>query len=125
MEDVPKKKNIFLIDDDTIFQDIVVSIMSDKYNVVTSKSGKEALMLLAKNIPDLILLDIIMPEMDGWETFHQVRGISTLYQVPIAFVTTISEEEGLKEAKRIGAIDYITKPIDGEDFLNRIDKILS
>ena len=125
MEDGLKKKTIFVIDDDDIFQDIVVFLLSDKYNVLTSRSGREALILLVKSKPDLILLDVVMPDMDGWETFHKIRGISTLYQVPVAFVTSMSEGEGLEQAERLGASDYFTKPLDGKDFLKRIDKIFS
>ena len=118
------KKKILLVDDDIMFQAIAISMLSDKYDVVISKSGKDALILLVKNKPDLILLDIVMPEMDGWETFHKIRGISLLRQVPIAFITSLSETEGMDEAKRLGASDYFTKPIDGMDFLNRVEKIL-
>ena len=124
MGDYLGKKNIFLIDDDIIFHEIVISILSDKYNVITSRSGNEALILLVKNKPDLILLDIVMPEMDGWEIFHKVRGISTLYQVPIAFVTSLNETEGFDHAKRIGASDYFIKPLDPADFLSRVEKLL-
>ena len=125
MGDDMEKKKIFLIDDEKFFHDIVITMLSDKYNVLAAKSGKEALMLLVQSKPDLILLDIIMPEMDGWETFHKIRGISLLQDVPIAFITFLSEEKGREEAKRLGAADYFMKPVDKKDFLNRIEKIVS
>ena len=124
MGDEHDKKKIFLIDDDTIFHDMVVSILSDKYNVETSKSGHDALIQLVKYSPDLILLDIVMPDMDGWTTFHKIRGISLLQRVPVAFITSLSESEGLEQARRLGASDYFTKPIDAMNFLSRIEKIL-
>ena len=125
MGDFLERKNILLIDDDTIFQTVVISMLSDKYNVVTSKSGKDALILLVKDKPDLILLDILMPEMDGWETYHKIKGMSLLHQVPIAFLTSVSKSEGFEHAEKLGASDYFTKPLDKTDFLDRIGKILS
>ena len=118
------KKKILLVDDDINSLDITISILSDKYKVAVSKSGKEALIILIKEKPDLILLDIIMPEMDGWETFYKIRGISSLQQVPIAFLTSVTEPEGLEHAKILGASDYFTKPLNRTDFLDRIEKIL-
>ena len=93
MGDELDKKNILLVDDESISQDITAAILSVKFNVVTSESGKDALKLLLRYRPDLILLDIVMPEMDGWETYHKIRGISLLRQVPIAFLTSLGEEE--------------------------------
>ena len=124
MGDDPGKKKIFLIDDEAFFHGIATSLLSDRYNVLAAKSGKEALVLLLKSKPDLILLDIMMPEMDGWETFHKIRGISLLQDVPIAFITSLSEAEAFEEAKRLGAVDFFTKPLVAKDFLKRIDKIL-
>ena len=120
-----EKKKILVVDDDAVFQDLAKLILSKKYDVATSKSGKDALILLLTNKPDLILLDIIMPEMDGWETFHKIRGTSLLQNVPIAFITSLSETEGLENAQSLGAIEYFTKPIERTDFLNRIEKIFS
>ena len=124
MKAYSKKKKIFLVDDNTHFQDIVTSMLSAKYNIITSKSGEAALKFLINNKPDLILLDITMVDVDGWEIYHQIKGISLLNQVPIAFVATLSEEEGMENATRLGAIDYFKKPIKRTDFLKRIKKIL-
>ena len=124
LRDVQGKKKILLVDDDLIFHDIAAELLSDKYNIITSASGKEALILLVKHKPDLVLLDVLMPDMDGWETFHKIRGISLLHQAPIAFLTSMSETEGLEHANRLGASDYFTKPLDPGDFLVKIEKIM-
>jgi len=115
---------ILLVDDDVIFHEMAIAILSDKYTVEVAKSGKDALILLLKNKPDLILLDVVMPEMDGWETFHRIRGISLLQEVPIAFLTSLSKADGLEHAQLLGASEYFTKPIDADDFINRIEKLL-
>ena len=124
MEDTPEKKKILLVDDDIMFQNVVASMLKDKYIVFTSESGKDALVTLIKNKPDLILLDVVMPYMDGWEIFHHIRGISVLQHVPIAFLTSLSEAEDLERAKDLGARDYFIKPVNKSDFLDRIGKIL-
>lgn len=118
-------KKILIVDDNEVHLVIAENILKGKYNVTTAKSGKDALILLSKgHVPSLILLDVLMPEMDGWETFNKIKGISLLRNVPIAFLTSL---DGVREklyASRIGAADLITKPYDGEELLKRIDKML-
>jgi DNA-binding response OmpR family regulator len=118
-------KKILLVDDSEIHLVIAENILKRKYDVTSVKSGAEALGLLSKGlVPNLILLDILMPDMDGWETYNKIKGISLLQNVPIAFLTSL---DGVREklyASRIGAADLITKPYEGEDLLGRIKNIL-
>jgi len=121
-----KTKKIFLVDDDEIYLSMLENILKDKYEVITAKSGKEALGYLIKGVvPNLILLDILMPDLDGWETFNRLRAISFLQDVPIVFLTSVVETAEVEHAQEIGAADYITKPYDRDDLLNRIEKILN
>jgi len=121
-----KAKKIFLVDDDEIYLSMLEALLKDKYDVTAAKSGKEALEHLLKGIvPNLILLDILMPDLDGWETFNRLRAISFLQDVPIVFLTSVGVSDGEEHAQQIGAADYITKPFDNEDLLNRIEKILN
>ncbi|MCL2758962.1 MAG: response regulator [Treponema sp.] len=119
-------KKILLVDDSEVHLVIAENILKGKYNIITAKSGKEALILLSKGlVPNLILLDILMPEMDGWEAYNKIKGISLLRNVPIAFLTSL---DGVREklyASRIGAADLISKPYESVDLLNRINTILS
>jgi len=118
-------KKILIVDDNEVHLVIAENILKSKYEVTTAKSGKEALVLLSKGfIPSLILLDVLMPEMDGWETYNKIKGISLLRNVPIAFLTSL---DGVREklyASRIGAADLITKPYNGEELIDRIEKML-
>jgi CheY-like chemotaxis protein len=118
-------KKILIVDDNEVHLVIAENILKGKYDVTTAKSGKEALSLLSKGlIPTLILLDVLMPEMDGWETYNKIKGISLLRNVPIAFLTSL---DGVREklyASRIGAADLITKPYDGEELIRRIEKMI-
>jgi len=86
---------ILLVDDSDVHLLIAENILKTKYDVTTAKSGKEALALLSKGfLPNLILLDVLMPDMDGWEVYNKIKGISLLRNVPVAFLTSL---DGQKE----------------------------
>jgi len=120
-----KTEKIFLVDDDEIHLSILENILKDKYEVITAKSGKDALEYMLKGVvPNLILLDILMPDLDGWEIFNRLRAVSFLKNVPIVFLTSVNESAEVTHAQEIGAADYITKPYDKDDLLDRIEKIL-
>ena len=119
------KKKVLLVDDDEFYLSKVESILINKYEAITAKSGKDAMEYLLKGVvPDLILLDILMPDLDGWETFIRIRAISSLQDVPVVFVSSVIDLAEVKHAKEIGAADYITTPYTVDDLLNRIERIL-
>jgi len=118
-------KKVLVVDDNDIHLLIVDGILKGKYETTTAKSGKEALAIISKGyIPDFILLDVLMPEIDGWETFNKIKGVSLLRDVPIAFFTSLDGEKEKRYAAQIGAVDLITKPCEGEELLKRIKNIL-
>jgi len=118
---------ILLVDDSDVHLMIAENILKEKYNVITAKSGKDALALLSKNklVPNLILLDVLMPDMDGWEVYNKVKGISLLQNVPVAFLTSLDGEKEKLYASRLGAADLITKPYDSAELLKRVETILA
>ena len=118
-------KKILMVDDDEVHLLIANSILKDKYETISAKSGKEAISLITKGlVPSLILLDVLMPEMDGWETYNIIKGISLLQNVPIVFLTTLDGENERQYAARLGAADLITKPCHGDELLEKIGKII-
>jgi len=118
-------KRILLVDDSELYIEVAKNILKQKYEVVAAKSGNEALAHLAKGlIPNLILLDILMPEMDGWETYNLIKGISLLRDVPIAFLTALDSEAEKDHAVIIGASAFITKPFKEEILLEKVDAII-
>ena len=119
------KKKILVVDDSEIDLDLVEMILQNKYTILPTKSGKEALdYLLNYNNVDLVLLDIIMPEMDGWETFSRIKDLGHISNVPIAFLTSVREIDQQNQAKEIGAADYIFKPYTKKELIKRIKNIL-
>jgi len=121
-----EKKKILIVDDDSIHLEMVKAALQDEYDVSTATSGKEALGLFYQGlVPKLILLDLIMPDMDGWNTYGRIKAISGLYDTPIAFLTSSNDPKDIKHAHDMGAVDYIKKPINADDLKNRVGKILN
>ena len=121
-------KKIMLVDDE---KDQIFSIKTgfeqeypDEYDIIGVESGKKCIELLEKNVkPDLILLDIMMPDMDGWEVFDKIKANQSWRKIPIIFLTARSD--GLaKSAGSMIADDYIEKPIDIHELRTRIDNVL-
>ena len=125
-KDINSRKIILLVDDDEIHLAITESELKDEYEVVMVKSGEEALGFLGKSqiIPDLILLDILMPTMDGWEVFDKINDIATLKFTPIMFYTSLDEASAKEKAYELGAFDYITKPCEQSVLLDKIKSII-
>jgi methyl-accepting chemotaxis protein len=120
-----EKQKILVVDDDSIHLEMVKTVLSNDYDVTTAISGKEALGLFYQGlVPQLILLDLIMPEMDGWDMYGRIKAIGGLYDTPIAFFTTSTDPKDIEHAREIGAVDYIKKPYDKDDLLQRIARIL-
>ena len=120
-----RKKKILLVDDDETQLAIAETQLEDEYEVTIAMSGDEAVKCLAGGFfPDLIVLDILMPDMDGWETFGRLKALSLLHEVPILFLSTVTEQSEIDRAYEMGATDFLTKPIEGDDFKTRIKKAL-
>jgi CheY-like chemotaxis protein len=120
-------KKIMVVDDDPDdLQSIkqMLENMDDEYKVTCASSGVRCLKLLENNeIPDLILLDIMMPEMSGWETLKILQENSSWRDIPVVFITARTDDFA-EEAGNFLAMDYIEKPFDIEDFKKRIDEVL-
>ena len=116
------RKSILLVDDDEIHLSITEVSLKDEYEIFLVKSGEEALEFLSKSqiIPDLILLDILMPMMDGWIVFDKIHDIAALKFTPIMFYTSLDEESAKEKAYELGAFDYIIKPCEQSVLLGRI-----
>ena len=120
------KKKILLVDDDEMYLTTAELFLKKDYDIYRSGSGNEALDYLCnkKLIPDLILLDILMPNMDGWEVFKRIRAIDSLKNVPIAFLTSVEEESEKKRAFKMGIADYISKPFNMTDLTRQVKGII-
>jgi len=106
-----KKATILTVDDTVMNIEVVKGVLSDDYLVQAALSGEVALKIVAKRKPDLILLDVMMPEMDGYEVCERLKANEETKDIPVIFLTAKSQEEDETRGLALGAVDYITKPI--------------
>ncbi|MDR1803709.1 MAG: methyl-accepting chemotaxis protein [Treponema sp.] len=120
-----EKPVILVVDDDVIHLELTKNFLQQDYDVTTVESSEKALKLLYQGLaPNLIFLDLVMPGTDGWQTFERIRGISNLHNVPIAIFTASTDPDDRDHAKKMGAVDYLTKPCTQDELLGRVGKIL-
>jgi DNA-binding NtrC family response regulator len=116
------RKKILFVEDDKLFQQMVNDFLEDTYEVILSESAENAFEILGKITPDLILLDIRLPEMDGIEALKRIK--TSWPEIPILMLTAVSEVATVVEAMKLGAYDYLTKPLVGKELLIKIDRAL-
>ena len=117
-------KKILIVDDSPTNLQFVESVLNDKYKLALAKSGERAIKFLEKNKVDLILLDIMMPEMDGFETFECIKQIPLNAETPVVFLTADVDVENEIKGLNMGAVDFVRKPFIPEVMINRINHIL-
>ena len=101
---------VLAVDDQPANLELLRGILSDTYTLAFAKSGKQALEAVQRHRPDLILLDIMMPGMDGYDVCRRLKADSELSQIPVIFVTSLGEEEDETKGFDVGGVDYVTKP---------------
>lgn len=119
------QKKILLVDDSTttLFMEKML-LESSPFELLTAQDGREAVEKARRERPDLILLDVIMPNMDGFETCRLLRADEATSQTPIIMVTTRGEESHMETGFAAGCNDYVTKPINGTELLTKVRNLL-
>jgi DNA-binding response OmpR family regulator len=122
-----EKKKVLCIEDEPEMIDLIKLILERKgFEVLGAVGGKEGLEVIRREMPDLILLDLMMPEVDGWEVFRQMRADERLKDIPVVVVTakaqSIDKVLGLHIAK---VDDYVTKPFGPQELLKSVNKVLA
>jgi len=120
-------KKIIIVDDDPgVIYTVKTGLetFDEDYEIISAESGEKCLKLLEDNtMPDLILLDIMMPEMTGWETFEKIRENHNWKNIPVVFLTARTDRVAKKAGEFLGE-DYIDKPFKIPQLKQRLDKIL-
>lgn len=124
--DATVARTILYIEDDPEMIDLVRLILKPRgYNVIGAQGGREGLDSLNTHIPDLVLLDLMMPDVDGWDVYQQIRGNPLTHNLPVVIVTaksqTIDKVLGLHIA---GVDDYICKPFHPQELSDSIERLL-
>ena len=114
------KKTILVVDDTETNIDILLEYLDDKYDVVVAMDGKTALAIVSEEKIDLILLDILMPGMDGYEVCSVLKSKDETKNIPVIFITASIDKEAIVKAYDAGGIDYVTKPFTERELLARV-----
>ncbi|MDD1444406.1 response regulator, partial [Dolichospermum sp. ST_sed3] len=115
------KGTILVVDDTTILLAFLTTILNDEgFETISADSGELALVSLEKRMPDLILLDILMPGIDGFEVCRQIKSQEKLSHIPIIFLTALTEKEDRIKGLQLGAVDYIIKPFEEKELLIKV-----
>ena len=118
-------KTILIIEDnEDIRENVAEILMLSDYKTITAGNGKEGIESAQKNLPDLIICDIMMPGVDGYGVLHVLHKDPTTQNIPFIFLTSKSERSDFRSAMEMGADDYITKPFAGNELLNAIESRL-
>jgi DNA-binding response OmpR family regulator len=120
-EDIVAEKILAVDDDPFLLQLIEKSLTKDNYEVIVAPNGKEGLRLLAETNPHLVILDIMMPNLDGWEICSRIRKVST---VPIIMLTALGAQDDIVRGLRAGADDYLVKPFHPDELSARVSAVL-
>ncbi|MAU16812.1 MAG: transcriptional regulator [Muricauda sp.] len=115
-------KKILLVEDDTSLRENVAELLElSGYNVCSASNGKIAVDMAEKEQPDLVLCDIMMPEMDGYGVLEELSSNETTRDIPFIFVSAKTEREDVRRGMNLGADDYLTKPFEEEELLSAIE----
>jgi diguanylate cyclase (GGDEF)-like protein len=106
-----RRQKILIVDDTLANIEILHKILQDDYEIFFAKSGVDGVRIVKKEMPDLVLLDIMMPDMDGYQVCAAIKGDARTADIPVVFITAMVNDEDETKGLDCGAIDYITKPI--------------
>jgi len=121
------KKKILVIDDEEDFCYFVKANLQlyEDNEVLTATSGKKGIQMAYKENPDVILLDIIMPGMDGFEILKSLKADTRTMHIPVIMLTARDDDESKMLASGLYSVDYLVKPVETNDLMSKIDKVLS
>ncbi len=119
-----EKKLILLVDDNAVQLRVLREILKEQYDVQMATSGMKALMMIAKRLPDLIILDYDMPVCDGKMTLEMIRDVEEAKDIPVVFLTGIHDKEHIQAVLDLHPAGYLLKPAKKETLFETIEKIL-
>ena len=118
------KKTILIVDDTDWNRDLLVQLLEEDYNILQAVDGADGVQKTEENKPDLVLMDLGMPVMDGWEATRKIKANDALKNIPIIAVTSHAMVGDEIDARKAGCDDYMSKPIDDELLIQKIKKFI-
>jgi DNA-binding response OmpR family regulator len=120
-----KKKQILIADDEKHIIDLMKIILQEKFEILTAENGQEVMELLKTNKPDLLILDVMMPEVNGFEVCEQLKSNSKTKSLKIVMISAKAQEKDIVQGLKLGADYYMTKPFDPIIFDKKINEIIN
>ena len=125
MEEVTAKKKVLIVDDEPNVRRLSRTILINKFEIVEAEDGRQALEQVAAKKPDVILMDLMMPKMDGLTACHIIKNDPLTKAIPIIMVTAIGFELNIRLSQQMGANGYVTKPFLPQELLDKIVAVLA
>ncbi len=122
---MPRKKILLVDDSNTILMMEKMILIRGPYDIITASTGEEAIEKATSEHPDLILMDVVMPKMNGFEACRRLREIEATRNTPVIMVTTRGEAHNVEAGFFHGCNDYVTKPINGNELLTKLRSLLA
>lgn len=119
------KKRALIVDDAPQNLHMLTAMLKEEYAIIAALSGEKAIELANKHMPDIILLDALMPDMDGFETCKELKSHVKTSDIPIIFISSSESSEDIERAFRLGAFEYIKKPVKPEILKERMADCLA
>lgn len=119
------RANILAVDDEASNLNILNQILKERYNIFAAKSGKAALKIAAEKKPELILLDMILPDISGYEVLSELKGQDSTRGIPVIIITALDSEKNKQTGFELGAAEYITKPFGSADVKEKVEACLN
>ena len=118
-------KKILIVEDNVLNMDLLIQLLEEKYEVITAKDGSEGLKLAVEAKPDLILMDMKLPVMNGWETTRRIKAHDLTKHIPVIGLSSHALSSDTEKAFEMGCDDYLTKPLDDELLFEKLEQYLA
>lgn len=123
MVDSPKR--VLICDDDPVILRLLeVNLELEGYDVLTAHHGEEAFEIASRELPDLVILDIMMPRLDGYQTCQKLKAQPSTEQIPVVFLSAKAQASDIEKGKGFGVEEYLTKPFDPNDLLDVVERLV-
>jgi two-component system cell cycle response regulator DivK len=117
-------KRILIVEDVEFNTDLLVQLLEDSYEILTAADGAAGIALAEREYPDLILMDLSLPVVDGWEATCRIKANATLQHIPIIAVSSRAMREDVEKALQCGCDDYLSKPLDEDLLFEKLTQFL-
>ena len=122
--DLEVKQLICIVDDDLVNAEVLSSVLADDYRICVANNGTEAIEMISKELPDLVLMDIMMPDIDGFEVCEIIKEQAETAEIPVIFLTGLEDQGDQEKGFDMGAMDFISKPIQPKAVKVRVSRVL-